>query len=66
MKDEITEIPIYNVWSDIPYITLNPAEELCPKCKGSGVSTPTPYGYLICNLCFGSGKVDWIKRIRGV
>lgn len=63
--DENRDIPIYNLWSEKPYITLKPAEEICPECKGNGVSDHKPYGYYICRFCFGTGKVDWIKRIRG-
>lgn len=65
MEDEITEIPIYNLWTDEYYITLKPGEEICPECKGTGSSKPKKYGYYLCRFCFGSGTVDWVKRIRG-
>lgn len=64
------ELPIYNIWKDEYKITLYFGEEVCPKCKGSGISGMRKH--LIrsnspssCKLCFGQGKVDWVKRIRG-
>lgn len=64
--DESIEVPIYNLWYDEQYIVLNPEEEICPECKGEGVTNRKGYGYHICNFCLGRGKVDWIERIRGV
>lgn len=66
MEDKSREIPIYNLWRDEHYITLKPDEEICPRCKGTGTSHRTQYGFVICSLCYSTGKVDWIKRIRGV
>ena len=64
--DEDIEVPIYNLWTETPYIVLKPGEEICPQCEGAGLFNRTHYGHQVCYLCFGSGKVDWIKRIRGV
>lgn len=61
----IRELPIYNLWTEKPYITLKPAEEICPTCEGHGTVNHKGHGYHICNFCSGAGKVDWIKRIRG-
>ena len=60
---ESKEIPIYNSWRDEHYIKLNLGEEICPKCKGTGSSH---HKYHVCSFCYGRGKVDWIKRIRGI
>lgn len=40
---------------------LNSGEELCHKCKGSGLQGKLEF----CNICLGSGKLDWVENMTG-
>lgn len=49
---------------------LKDGEKLCPKCKGKG-RTRVFYFHdhcdsLMCNKCYGKGKLDWVEQIVGV
>lgn len=50
-------------------ITLEKGEEFCPKCKGTGaVQKINPYFRkkkigLMCDLCAGEGKMDWVSYV---
>jgi len=56
-------------------IKLNPGEILCPKCNGDrecevGSKSEDPDGneYIItafCDVCHGTGKLDWIEQVVG-
>jgi len=64
MNEEM-DIPLYNIWKDEYNITVKAGEVICPKCKGSGIAKMKIHQVFSCKLCFGQGKVDWIKGIRG-
>ncbi|MFW9871609.1 MAG: hypothetical protein ACFFG0_00770 [Candidatus Thorarchaeota archaeon] len=56
-------LPIYNHIRDDDWLELFPGEEVCPKCKGIGIRRDSYYNYgnmILCNICHGNGKVDWI------
>lgn len=36
---------------------------VCHSCKGSGKDHE--YNTLICDVCWGTGILDWIERITG-
>lgn len=44
-------------------LELQPGEELCPKCKGTGDESGTRVdGFrLSCERCWGEGKLDWVE-----
>ena len=50
---------------------LNPGEILCDGCEGVGKhSYKKSYGFtryeiIECNICKGTGKLDWIETIVG-
>ena len=56
-------------------ITLRKGEEFCKKCKGKGLVSSKgkfhnlpftkKYHTLICHVCLGDGKIDWIEKITG-
>lgn len=54
------------------HIVLSEGEKVCPKCKGKG-RIPKNNGFftkhldpsLICDKCFGDGKIDWIEQVTG-
>jgi hypothetical protein len=48
-------------------VKLNPGEEICPNCKGSG-EEPGEFieGFKItCSRCWGDRKLDWIEMAMG-
>jgi DnaJ-class molecular chaperone len=54
-------------------ISLNEGEEFCKKCHGEGMVTLKKIGsgmfskkrVLVCNKCFGTGKLDWVEEAIG-
>lgn len=38
--------------------------EICPHCKGEGSIKAGLFGTLICYLCIGFRKVDWITYMK--
>jgi len=50
-------------------ITLEKGERFCPKCNGNGILKRTRGRFrsknLMCSICLGAGKLDWIEDIRG-
>jgi len=53
-------------------IELKEGEIFCKKCNGKGLipnkrrNTPiTTSKYLICNVCLGDGKIDWVENVTG-
>lgn len=56
------------------YIILNEGERFCPKCDGKGKlrssylspTTDRPIAHiLMCDVCLGDGKIDWIEEVTG-
>lgn len=55
----------YNHWKNTHDLELFPGEEICPKCKGTGIKNKTfdEYGvHARCKKCLGLGKIDWISK----
>lgn len=52
-------------------IELNAGERFCPKCDGKGMlpkyntKCRVLYTPLQCNICLGTGKLDWIEEATG-
>lgn len=47
---------------------LDDGEEYCLKCEGTRFSTNQDLSkewLFLCENCYGTGKVDWIKYARG-
>lgn len=52
------------------YIFLNKGENFCIKCRGNGLVKSKPVNFrkaliLKCDVCLGTGKLDWVENIVG-
>ena len=43
---------------------LKEYEELCPKCNGWGDIKVYCNCHKLCNICNGTGRIDWIDKIK--
>lgn len=54
-------------------IIVNEGEQFCKKCRGEGRVPNGPKfrrpflraTYLQCDVCLGSGKLDWVEKATG-
>ncbi len=56
------------------FIKLSEGEQFCKKCRGRGMVPNKskekffPFSkrqFLICNICLGDGKIDWVEKVIG-
>jgi len=44
---------------------LNPGDVICEKCNGTGFEKNPDIWQGPCDVCRGSGKLDWIEAVVG-
>ena len=68
-----TYYPISNIWNGKETLILEEFESICDNCEGKGgFRFPEPngcssehYDYIeVCKICGGTGKIDWITKLR--